>query len=175
MKKSLLITSAIIFIIILLLETSPFFKFNIFKVMNPEWVQITSFKIVKTDVVCSRIGRGLENLAQLNVTYQYYYDNKMQIKTQNNTVTVYKLYIFEKCEDLKNRTLLVWNQYYKNNHIELWVNKQNYNQSKILISDKSINIRISKISFYISEAQGLIGGFILMIAVIFIYLFLKKN
>lgn len=175
MKKLFLIISFIIFIIILSLETSPFFKFNIFKVMNPDWIESKSFQIVKTDMVCSRIGPGLENLAQLNVTYQYYYDNKMQIKTQNNTITVYKLYIFEKCEDLKNQALLIWNRYYKNNHIELWVNKKNYNQSKILISDKSINIRISKISFYISEAQGLIGGFILMIAVIFIYLFFKKK
>lgn len=175
MKRLFLYLSIITLIVFLLVNISPSLKFKIFQITHPNWIQVKNFWILESNTVCSRIGPGVDNLSKLNITYEYFYNRKSKIFQQNDVIVIYKLYIFESCQDLKNQNLKIWNEYYQNNKVELWLNKNNQNQSKILISDKNINIRMSKISFYLSEIQGLLGAIIFMFLGLFSYLLFKKR
>lgn len=175
MKKFFLYFSIMIFIIFLLIDLSPFLKFKIFQITHPNWIQIKTFRILKSDTVCSRIGPGVDNLSKTNIIYEYFYNKKSKISQQNDVIVIYKLYIFEGCQDLKNQNLKIWNEYFQNNKVELWVDKNNQNHSKILISDKNINLKMSKISFYLSEVQGFLVAIIFMFSSLLIYLFIKKR
>jgi len=174
MKKYISLSILALFVIINIISASPFIKAKIFNITHPDWIQINSFKILKKDVVCSRFSRGSDSFSKIIVIYEYFMGSERYVSRDDNVITIYRINVFDTCENLKYEILNFWDTYDKKNKIQLWVNKNNITESKILMVDKNISLRLSKMSFYISEIQGFIGGLIMILISIIIYIGIKK-
>lgn len=114
-------------------------------------------------------------MANLAVSYQYNYGNKSYLQQDKIFYRIYKTYIFESCDSFKQKSKEIFNKAIKDQTIKLFINKNSPNTSKLFLSNKEFNYRLSWLSIFFSEIQGILLTLFIAIASYTIYvLFLKR-
>ncbi|MFJ1519860.1 hypothetical protein ACG59Z_08210, partial [Acinetobacter sp. ABJ_C1_1] len=88
---------------------------------------------------------------------------------------IYKTYIFERCDSFKEKNKQLFNKAVKNQTIKLFINKNSPNKAKLFLSNKEFNYRLSWLTVFFSEIQGILLTLFVAIASYTIYfLFLRR-
>lgn len=163
-------------VVIFFCTSIPAAKLKIFNVTHPNWIQLEKLQILNYEIKCSSPwGRGGDKMANLAVSYQYNYGNKSYLQQDKIFYRIYKIYIFERCDSFKQKSKEIFNKAIKDQTIKLFINKNSPNTSKLFLSNKEFNYRLSWLSIFFSEIQGILLTLFVAIASYTIYvLFLRR-
>ncbi|EPV7097223.1 hypothetical protein ACV9W1_002880, partial [Acinetobacter baumannii] len=116
-----------------------------------------------------------DKMANLAVSYQYNYGNKSYFQQDQVFFRVYKTYIFERCDSFKEKNKQLFNKAVKDHTIKLFINKNSPNKAKLFFSNKEFNYRLSWLSIFFSEIQGILLTLLVVITIYTVYIiFLRR-
>ncbi|WP_151989072.1 hypothetical protein [Acinetobacter oleivorans] len=133
-----------IFLILLVLTSSFNLQSKVFKLLHPDWVELKDYKISDYNVYCKRKywRRGMERSARGDIRYQYTYQNKVYKSEEKDFLVVYRLFISENCDEMKDQNVSIFNEIKKKNEIKVFISPDT-KKSKILITKKGLSFRNS--------------------------------
>ncbi|MBU3817611.1 hypothetical protein [Acinetobacter baumannii] len=163
-------------VVIFFCTSIPAAKLKIFNVTHSNWIQLEKFQILNYEIKCSSPwGRGGDKMANLAVSYQYNYGNKSYFQQDQVFFRVYKTYIFERCDSFKEKNKQLFNKAVKDHTIKLFINKNSPNKAKLFLSNKEFNYRLSWLSIFFSEIQGILLTLLVVITIYTVYIiFLRR-
>ncbi|MNI00779.1 hypothetical protein D3C73_535890 [compost metagenome] len=153
-----IILSLITIFLILLVVTSSFnLQSKVFKLFHPDWIEIKDYKIIDYKVYCSSKPwrRGMDRNARGDIKYQYTYRNTTYTLEKEDFLVLYRLKIFENCNDMKDQNISIFNEIKKNNEIKIFISADT-KKSKILITKKGLSFRNSWMINLMLEIQLII-------------------
>lgn len=133
-----------VFLILLILTSSFNLQSRVFKLFHPDWVEVKDYKILDYNVYCKRKywRRGMDRSARGDIRYQYTYQNKVYKSEEKDFLVVYRLFISENCDELKDQNVSIFNEIKKKNEIKFFISPDT-KKSKILITKKGLSFRNS--------------------------------
>ncbi|USP39878.1 hypothetical protein [Acinetobacter sp. XS-4] len=140
-----IILSLLAVFLILLVVTSSFnLQSKVFKLFHPDWIEIKDYEILDYNVYCKRKywRRGMDRSARGDIRYQYTYQNKVYKSEEKDFLVVYRLFISENCDEMKDQNVSIFNEIKKKNEIKVFIS-QDTKKSKILITKKGLSFRNS--------------------------------
>lgn len=140
-----IILSLLAVFLILLVVTSSFnLQSKVFKLFHPDWIEIKDYEILDYNVYCKRKywRRGMDRSARGDIRYQYTYQNKVYKSEEKDFLVVYRLFIFENCDEMKDQNVSIFNEIKKKNEIKVFISPDT-KKSKILITKKGLLFRNS--------------------------------
>ncbi len=140
-----IILSLIAVFLILLVVTSSFnLQSKVFKLFHPDWIEIKDYEILDYNVYCKRKywRRGMDRSARGDIRYQYTYQNKVYKSEEKDFLVVYRLFISENCDEMKDQNVSIFNEIKKKNEIKVFISPDT-KKSKILITKKGLSFRNS--------------------------------
>ncbi|HCQ9872947.1 TPA: hypothetical protein OMQ57_003739, partial [Acinetobacter baumannii] len=119
-------------------------KLEVFKLFHPDWVEVKGYKILDYKIYCSSKPwrRGMDRNARGDIKYQYTYRNATYTSEEEDFLVVYRLFIFENCDEMKGQNISIFNEIKKNNEIKIFISPDT-KKSKILITKKGLSFRNS--------------------------------
>ncbi|MCY3369394.1 hypothetical protein [Acinetobacter baumannii] len=163
-------------VLIFLCTSIPAAKLKIFNVTHPTWVRLEKFQILNYEIKCSSPwGRGGDKMANLAVSYQYNYGNKSYFQQDQVFFRIYKIYIFERCDSFKEKNKQLFNKAVKDQTIKLFINKNSPNKTKLFLSNKEFNYRLSWLSIFFSEIQGILLTLLVIVTLYSIYMLFNRR
>ncbi|MDD9320124.1 hypothetical protein M0O54_08305 [Acinetobacter lactucae] len=159
MKLFIKIILSLVFVfLILLVVTSSFnLQSKIFKLLHPDWFELKDYKILDYNVYCSSKPwrRGMDRNARGDIKYQYAYRNTTYTSEEKDFLVVYRLFISENCDEMKDQNISIFNEIKKNNQINFFISPDT-KKSKILITKEGLSFRNSWMINLILEIQLII-------------------
>jgi len=140
-----IILSLLAVFLILLVVTSSFnLKSKVFKLFHPDGIEIKDYEILDYNVYCKRKywRRGMDRSARGDIRYQYIYQNKVYKSEEKDFLVVYRLFISENCDEMKDQNVSIFNEIKKKNEIKVFISPDT-KKSKILITKKGLSFRNS--------------------------------
>ncbi|ADI92098.1 hypothetical protein I7H67_08125 [Acinetobacter sp. ACIN00229] len=140
-----IILSLLAVFLILLVVTSSFnLQSKVFKLFHPDWIEIKDYEILDYNVYCKRKywRRGMDRSARGDIRYQYTYQNKVYKSEEKDFLVVYRLFISENCDEMKDQNVSIFNEIKKKNEIKVFISPDT-KKSKILITKKGLSFRNS--------------------------------
>lgn len=140
-----IILSLLAVFLILLVVTSSFnLQSKVFKLFHPDWIEIKDYEILDYNVYCKRKywRRGMDRTARGDIRYQYTYQNKVYKSEEKDFLVVYRLFISENCDEMKDQNVSIFNEIKKKNEIKVFISPDT-KKSKILITKKGLSFRNS--------------------------------
>ncbi|WP_336005299.1 hypothetical protein [Acinetobacter pittii] len=140
-----IILSLLAVFLILLVVTSSFnLQSKVFKLLHPDWVELEDYEILDYNVYCKRKywRRGIDRSARGDIKYQYIYQNKIYKSEEKDFLVVYRLFISENCDEMKDQNVSIFNEIKKKNEIKVFISPDT-KRSKILITKKGLSFRNS--------------------------------
>ncbi|MFV5441211.1 hypothetical protein VXP84_16280 [Acinetobacter oleivorans] len=140
-----IILSLLAVFLILLVVTSSFnLQSKVFKLFHPDWIEIKDYEILDYNVYCKRKywRRGMDRSARGDIRYQYTYQNKVYKSEEKDFLVVYRLFISENCDEMKDQNVSIFNEIKKKNEIKFFISPDT-KKSKILITKKGLSFRNS--------------------------------
>lgn len=146
-----------VFLILLILTSSFNLQSKVFKLFHPDWVEVKDYKILDYNVYCSSKPwrRGMDRNARGNIMYQYTYRNTTYTSEKEDFLVVYRLFISENCDEMKEQNISIFNEIKKNNEIKVFISLD-AKKSKILITKKGLSFRNSWMINLMLEIQLII-------------------
>lgn len=146
-----------IFLILLILTSSFNLQSKVFKLFHPEWVEVKDYKILDYNVYCSSKPwrRGMDRNARGDIKYQYRYRNTTYTSEKEDFLVVYRLFISENCDEMREQNISIFNEIKKNNEIKVFISLV-AKKSKILIAKKGLSFRNSWMISLVLEIQLII-------------------
>ncbi|EXE77643.1 MULTISPECIES: hypothetical protein [Acinetobacter calcoaceticus/baumannii complex] len=114
-------------------------------------------------------------MANLAVSYQYNYGNKSYFQQDQVFYRIYKTYIFERCDSFKEKNKQLFNKAVKDQTIKLFINKNSPNKAKLFLSNKEFNYRLSWLSIFFSEIQGILLTLLAIVSLYSIYMLFNRR
>ena len=170
-KSSFILT--FIFLIISTITSSHYIYSAIFKLTHKNWIKINDFQVIDYKVYCSSAPwrRGMDRSARGDLKFKYRYNNKIYTSEKEDFLVIYRLNIFENCNEIKSININTFNEIKKNNEIFFLISP-NINKSKILITKKGLSFRSSWMINLFLEIQLIF--FILIGLIIYLSMTSKK-
>lgn len=140
-----IILSLLAVFLILLVVTSSFnLQSKVFKLFHPDWIEIKDYEILDYNVYCKRKywRRGMDRSTRGDIRYQYTYQNKVYKSEEKDFLVVYRLFISENCDEMKDQNVSIFNEIKKKNEIKVFISPDT-KKSKILITKKGLSFRNS--------------------------------
>ncbi|WP_347016506.1 hypothetical protein H2788_15045 [Acinetobacter seifertii] len=163
-------------VVIFFCTSIPTAKLKIFNVTHPNWIQLEKFQILNYEIKCSSPwGRGGDKMANLAVSYQYNYGNKSYLQQDEIFYRIYKTYIFERCDSFKEKNKEIFNKAVKDQTIKLLINKNSPNKAKLFLTNTEFNYRLSWLSIFISEIQGILLTLFAIVTLYSIYMLFNRR
>lgn len=161
-----------IFLILLILTSSFNLQLKVFKLFHPDWVEVKDYKILDYNVYCSSKPwrRGMDRNARGDIKYQYTYRNTTYTSEKEDFLVVYRLFISENCDEMKEQNISIFNKINKNNELKVFISTDT-KKSKILITKKGLSFRNSWMINLMLEIQLI---FLVLIGLI-IYLIITSK
>jgi len=133
-----------VFLILLVLTSSFNLQSKVFKLFHPDWIEIKDYEILDYNVYCKRKywRRGMDRSARGDIRYQYTYQNKVYKSEEKDFLVVYRLFISENCDEMKDQNVSIFNEIKKKNEIKVFISPDT-KKSKILIAKKGLSFRNS--------------------------------
>lgn len=133
-----------VFLILLVLTSSFNLQSKVFKLFHPDWIEIKDYEILDYNVYCKRKywRRGMDRSARGDIRYQYTYQNKVYKSEEKDFLVVYRLFISENCDEMKDQNVSIFNEIKKKNEIKFFISPDT-KKSKILITKKGLSFRTS--------------------------------
>lgn len=146
-----------VFLILLILTSSFNLQSKVFKLFYPDWIEVKDYKILDYNVYCSSKPwrRGMDRNARGNIKYQYTYQNTTYTSEKEDFLVVYRLFISENCDEMKEQNISIFNEIKKNNEIKVFISLD-AKKSKILITKKGLSFRNSWMINLMLEIQLII-------------------
>ena len=168
---------SLFFLLSIFLYTSiPVVKLKIFNLTHSNWTEVKDFQILKSEINCSSPwGRGGDKQATLEVSYKYNYRDQDYSSEKKEFYSVYKMYIFEHCSSLKEKSEDIFDEAIRTQSMQLWVKDNSPNKSELFLENKEFNYRLSWLSIFFSEIQGIILALVLLIIVYSVYTLLSQK
>ncbi|MBO2810189.1 hypothetical protein J5H45_05960, partial [Acinetobacter baumannii] len=88
---------------------------------------------------------------------------------------IYKIYIFERCDSFKEKNKQLFNKAVKDQTIKLFINKNSPNKAKLFLSNKEFNYRLSWLSIFFSEIQGILLTLLVIVTLYSIYMLFNRR
>ncbi|MCU4503503.1 hypothetical protein KTI78_10010 [Acinetobacter sp. WU_MDCI_Abxe161] len=163
-------------VVIFFCTSIPAAKLKIFNVTHPNWIQLEKFQILNYEIKCSSPwGRGGDKMANLAVSYQYNYGNKSYFQQDQVFYRIYKTYIFEGCDSFKEKNKQLFNRAVKDQTIKLFINENSPNKAKLFLTNKEFNYRLSWLSIFFSEIQGILLTLLAIVTLYSIYMLFNRR
>jgi len=133
-----------VFLILLVVTSSCNLQSKFFKLFHPDWIEIKDYEILDYNVYCKRKywRRGMDRSARGDIRYQYTYQNKVYKSEEKDFLVVYRLFISENCDEMKDQNVSIFNEIKKKNEIKVFISPDT-KKSKILITKKGLSFRNS--------------------------------
>ena len=146
-----------VFLILLILTSSFNLQSKVFKLFYPDCIEVKDYKILDYKVYCSSKPwrRGMDRNARGNIKYQYTYRNTTYTSEKEDFLVVYRLFISENCDEMKEQNISIFNEIKKNNEIKVFISLE-AKKSKILITKKGLSFRNSWMINLMLEIQLII-------------------
>lgn len=138
-----IILSLLAVFLILLVVTSSFnLQSKVFKLFHPDWIEIKDYEILDYNVYCKRKywRRGMDRSARGDIRYQYTYQNKVYKSEEKDFLVVYRLFISENCDEMKDQNVSIFNEIKKKNEIKVFISPDTKIEN---INNKGLSFRNS--------------------------------